>query len=338
MCKVLVKTPQPVTKHHFRATDSRFVGMASPSMAFFLVLGLVSHINHFKADKDIGLDGVVANTVSDFVTSTEFSSTRSVCKPVPSTMGLCYGVGYESMRLPNLLGHESVREAQQQAAAWTPLVGKHCHKDTRRFLCSLLAPACLDGISVPVPPCRSLCSSVRDGCLPVMTAFGFPWPQGFNCSRFPSKDQLCIPRAEDSGRVEDATDKGTVLCDACSPASEAESEILMNFCHSQFAFRLLIGSWTLEGVDLRVVPQGKSRILRWEGSEEEQQVAMQQSALWLLEGTNCSCQALEEKTAGHSLALGGIQDGRMVLSRLVRWSHSEKDLKKFVRKLTRLQC
>ena len=91
-------------------------------------------------------------------------------------------------------------------------------------------------------------------------------------------------------------------------------------------------------MDLRVVPQGRSRILRWEGSEQEQQAAMEQSALWLPEAANCSCQALEGQVSGSLLALGGMRDGRMVLSRLVKWSRSEKDLKKFIRKLTRQPC
>ena len=43
-------------------------------------------------------------------------------------------------------------------------------------------------------PCRALCEAVRDGCVPVMNAFGFPWPDMFNCSRFPQGTDLCIPQ------------------------------------------------------------------------------------------------------------------------------------------------
>lgn len=71
------------------------------------------------------------------------STVRSVCKPIPSTLSLCHGVGYREMRLPNLLGHDSLKEAQQQSAAWLPLVSKLCHRDTKKFLCSLFAPVCL---------------------------------------------------------------------------------------------------------------------------------------------------------------------------------------------------
>lgn len=121
------------------------------------------------------------------------SSVRSVCKPIPSTLSLCHGIGYRHMRIPNLLGHDSLREAQQQSAAWLPLVSKLCHRDTKKFLCSLFAPVCLPELSGPVSPCGSLCEAVRDGCVPVMSAFGFPWPEMFNCSRFPRGTDLCIP-------------------------------------------------------------------------------------------------------------------------------------------------
>ncbi|XP_076832842.1 secreted frizzled-related protein 2-like [Brachyhypopomus gauderio] len=304
-----------------------------------MVLLLLSNFVALNAD-DVKLDDLVAKVVSDYVTSTEFGSVRSVCKPVPNTMNLCHGIGYKDMRLPNLLGHDSAKEAQQQAGAWMPLVNKRCHRDTRKFLCSLFAPVCLPELTAPVPPCRTLCESVRDGCLPVMSAFGFPWPDTFNCSRFPVGAQLCIPGAGETSPV-DITDtaKGTVvLCDACSTSSEGESAIQKDFCTSQFAFRLQIGSSSLEGTDLRLVPHGRSRVLRWKGEEHDQQAAMQQRELWLPEAANCSCQALEGQPAGSLLGLGHMLEGRMVLTRLIKWSGTEKELRKFIRKLTRQQC
>uniref|UniRef100_A0A3Q3K8M1 FZ domain-containing protein n=1 Tax=Monopterus albus TaxID=43700 RepID=A0A3Q3K8M1_MONAL len=131
-------------------------------------------------------------------------SVRSVCKPIPSTLSLCHGIGYRHMWIPNLLGHDSLKEARQQSAAWLPLISKLCHGDTKKFLCSLFAPVCLPELSGPVRPCRSLCEAVRDGCVPVMSAFGFPWPEMFNCSRFPDPrgTELCIVA---SGEQEERT-------------------------------------------------------------------------------------------------------------------------------------
>lgn len=70
------------------------------------------------------------------------SSSR--CFPIPPNMALCQNIGYDSMRMPNLLGHETPAEAVQQSASWLPLLARECHPDARIFLCSLFAPICLE--------------------------------------------------------------------------------------------------------------------------------------------------------------------------------------------------
>lgn len=67
------------------------------------------------------------------------------CVPIPARMGVCRDVGYAEMRLPNLLGHGSLEEeALPRSEAWRPLLETGCHAQARAFLCSLLAPVCLD--------------------------------------------------------------------------------------------------------------------------------------------------------------------------------------------------
>lgn len=70
--------------------------------------------------------------------------------------------------------------------------------------------------------------------------------------------------------------------------------------------------------------QGRNRVLCWEGTEQEQQVAMQQNTVWLTDADNCSCQALDGRSLGPLLALGKMEDGRIVLFQLVKWPHHEK--------------
>lgn len=123
----------------------------------------------------------------------ELFQKKSNCKPIPANLLLCHDIEYTDMRLPNLLGHETMNEVVQQASSWIPLVQKQCHPDTRKFLCSLFAPVCLDDLDEPIQPCRSLCESVKNGCAPVMAAFGFPWPEMLDCERFPMDNDLCIP-------------------------------------------------------------------------------------------------------------------------------------------------
>lgn len=110
------------------------------------------------------------------------------CVDIPDDLRLCHTVGYSQMLLPNLLEHESMAEVKQQASSWVPLVHKSCHPGTQVFLCSLFAPVCLER---PIYPCRWLCEAVRDGCTPIMEAFGFPWPEMLTCDKFP-QDDVCI--------------------------------------------------------------------------------------------------------------------------------------------------
>lgn len=110
------------------------------------------------------------------------------CVDIPDDLRLCHNVGYNQMLLPNLLEHETMAEVKQQASSWVPLVHKNCHPGTQVFLCSLFAPVCLER---PIYPCRWLCEAVRDGCTPIMEAFGFPWPEMLTCDKFP-QDDVCI--------------------------------------------------------------------------------------------------------------------------------------------------
>ncbi len=120
------------------------------------------------------------------------------CMDIPDDLKLCHNVGYNQMLLPNLLEHETMAEVKQQAGSWVPLVHKNCHPATQVFLCSLFAPVCLER---PIYPCRWLCENVRDGCTPIMEAFGFPWPEMLTCEKFP-QDDVCIstPNATEASK------------------------------------------------------------------------------------------------------------------------------------------
>uniref|UniRef100_A0A8C1CBC7 FZ domain-containing protein n=1 Tax=Cyprinus carpio carpio TaxID=630221 RepID=A0A8C1CBC7_CYPCA len=113
----------------------------------------------------------------------------SPCVPIPSNMALCQGLGYNSMRIPNLLGHESPAEAVQQSTSWLPLLARECHPNARIFLCSPFSPVCLERI---ISPCRSVCVSVRDTCAPIMNCHGYPWPRILQCDQFPKDHLMCI--------------------------------------------------------------------------------------------------------------------------------------------------
>jgi len=66
------------------------------------------------------------------------------CVDIPDNLTLCRNIGYQQMRLPNLLEHDSLREVGQQASSWVRLVAVRCHPDTQvrstHFLIILILP------------------------------------------------------------------------------------------------------------------------------------------------------------------------------------------------------
>ncbi|XP_045132705.1 frizzled-1-like [Portunus trituberculatus] len=94
--------------------------------------------------------------------------------------------------MPNLLNHHTQEEAGMEVHQFFPLVKVQCSPDLHFFLCSVYVPACTI-LERPVPPCRHLCLSARDGCEDLMNKFGFQWPESLDCNKFPAgPEALCV--------------------------------------------------------------------------------------------------------------------------------------------------
>lgn len=115
------------------------------------------------------------------------------------------------------------------------------------------------------------------------------------------------------------------------------------------------------GGDRQLVPTARSRILRWAGGGAQKAEgvggAMAHSALWLTGADSCTCPGLDTQNTGEErkpandkggggagvqgtwfLGLAHPEKGRLVLTRLLRWTRGDKELKKLVRALLRLSC
>ncbi|XP_006889749.1 PREDICTED: frizzled-9 [Elephantulus edwardii] len=114
---------------------------------------------------------------------------------------MCRGIGYNLTRMPNLLGHESQREAAAKLDEFAPLVQYGCHSHLRFFLCSLYAPMCTDQVSTPIPACRPMCEQARLRCAPIMEQFNFGWPDSLDCAQLPTRNDphaLCMEAPENA--------------------------------------------------------------------------------------------------------------------------------------------
>uniref|UniRef100_A0A0N5B1B0 FZ domain-containing protein n=1 Tax=Syphacia muris TaxID=451379 RepID=A0A0N5B1B0_9BILA len=131
--------------------------------------------------------------ISDsFVMYSSNRPTPDKCIPIPKNFTLCYGMQYKTMRLPNLLDHDTLDEVIEQAEPWPVLTNLNCHPDAQLFLCSLFAPVCLAALDREILPCRSLCEAVKKGCELRMIQYGFPWPDILSCKKFPQDNDMCI--------------------------------------------------------------------------------------------------------------------------------------------------
>ncbi|XP_068218200.1 secreted frizzled-related protein 5-like isoform X2 [Palaemon carinicauda] len=175
------------------------------------------------------------------------------CVDIPQNMPLCSGIDYNKMRLPNLLEHDTLKEAQQQAGYWVPLLNLRCHPDTQLFLCSLFTPVCLES---PIYPCRSLCEAVRSGCESRMQTYSFPWPDMLRCDKFPMDNDMCIT-------VQHFKMPGPGDCEACTPVETYEN-ILDNYCRADVVVKTRIKRTQRSKLICR-----KAKIYKSSSSEEE---------------------------------------------------------------------
>ncbi|CAD5210879.1 unnamed protein product [Bursaphelenchus xylophilus] len=123
--------------------------------------------------------------------SDEYQTVRHNDKCVPITMDLCNDIQYNMTIFPNLLKHQTQDEANSEIKSYEMLVKVKCSPDFKFFLCTLFAPVCTM-LDEPIPPCRHLCLSAKTGCEDLMKKFGYPWPEIFNCDKFPGPNEMCV--------------------------------------------------------------------------------------------------------------------------------------------------
>lgn len=98
-------------------------------------------------------------------------------------------------KLPNMFHHDSQEEAGLEVHQFWPLVEISCSDDLRFFLCSMYTPICIPDYHKSLPACRSVCNRAKAGCAPIMTQYGFAWPDRMSCDDLPlfgDPDHLCM--------------------------------------------------------------------------------------------------------------------------------------------------
>jgi len=129
---------------------------------------------------------------------------------------MCRGIGYNQTSMPNIFHHDSQEEAGLEVHQFWPLVEIQCSEDLRFFLCSMYTPICMDDYPKPLPACRSVCNRAKAGCAPIMSQYGFSWPDRMKCEELPKfgdSENLCM----DSKNGEEPTSPSSTLLERFSP-------------------------------------------------------------------------------------------------------------------------
>lgn len=127
------------------------------------------------------------------------------CLPVEE-VPLCADLDYVNTTFPNLRGHTTPEEANEELAHFLALIHTGCSNAIVHLLCSIYAPVCLQEFveqRLTYPPCKHLCEYVRDGCADILLQqFGYNWPPGphLDCHHYESaeENQLCFGPADPS--------------------------------------------------------------------------------------------------------------------------------------------
>lgn len=141
-------------------------------------LGIKWPVSCSKFPRKADEPGCIGGHPTSSVTKTT-PSKDGKCKPL--TISLCSAMHYNMTLFPNFF-NQTQEEASAEIGQFFPLVRYGCSSELSLLLCSLYAPPC----SEPHLPCRELCNRVKNGCLPVLTEFGIPWPTNIACDKFPS--------------------------------------------------------------------------------------------------------------------------------------------------------
>uniref|UniRef100_A0A4W6FN92 Sizzled n=1 Tax=Lates calcarifer TaxID=8187 RepID=A0A4W6FN92_LATCA len=248
-------------------------------------------------------------------------STR--CVAIPNQMKVCKDVGYSEMRLPNFLGHSNLEgEVVPRSEDWRPLLQTGCHPQAQAFLCSLIAPVCLDTF---IQPCRMLACQ------------GHPWPEALDCDRFPAEEDMCLsPHAKFSHFAKELPKPA---CQRCPSVEEAPAmkTVLDAFCQHDFAVtaklhrrRLPMGEPEFE-VEGRVEFIHQGPLLPYDTQHLLQQ--------WLLINLRCANVLVRPGRSQLYVLTGSVQpDGTLALTRLFPWHKKDINIAVATRKWKHHRC
>ncbi|XP_043944733.1 secreted frizzled-related protein 2-like [Protopterus annectens] len=249
-------------------------------------------------------------------------------------MRMCHGAGYSEMRLPNLMGHATLEDVIPKSAEWIRLLQTGCHPQVRTFLCSLFAPVCLDSF---IQPCRSMCTAVRDSCVPILACRGHSWPKELDCERFPSDEDLCFAsNTKHNGVYYKFFPKPT--CQDCPAVEEPFSykQVLDTFCNNNFAVKVKLVKKQAASHQLEYEVEGRVEFIK-QGllMPFDTRNLIQQ---WLMINDQCAQQLGHLNRSVFYVIVGDVYERKVTFNRIYNWQRKDGQLTTATRKWRQHKC
>lgn len=149
-------------------------------------LGILLMITSFVSSDSSDGNGNSLVSTGSTSSSSEINSGNSNSRCQEISIPMCRGIGYNMTAMPNTFHHDSQEEAGLEVHQFWPLVEINCSDDLRFFLCSIYTPICMEDYTKPLPACRTVCERAKTGCAPIMSQYGFGWPDRMNCDELPN--------------------------------------------------------------------------------------------------------------------------------------------------------
>ncbi|XP_034940783.1 atrial natriuretic peptide-converting enzyme [Chelonus insularis] len=164
------------------------------------------------------------------------SSTTIATPPLPPRicselkLSYCKHLTYNITSYPNIFGHHSIEEVENDVIAFRELVDAECYQFAYDFICQVLQPTCLPGISdVTIKlPCRSFCKEFWLGC---GNRLSDRIKSALDCSHFPEYADYGSCWAE-PGCVQDLQNKAlsSRICDGIIDCPDLSDENNCAYC------------------------------------------------------------------------------------------------------------
>nr|AVK72369.1 secreted frizzled related protein 1 [Nemertoderma westbladi] len=283
------------------------------------------------------------------------------CVDVPNNMLICRNMEYSLMKMPNILGHDTIKEARTEADIWLPLVDSKCDADTSLFLCSIFAPVCVPEMTEMVlPPCRELCEEVQKSCSPTLATFGFVWPEMFECSKFPpASSYMCVdrrsprrvtttagpprivrephPSAQNEETLNNNSTDDYDECDVCDQSVEEYMESnkakIDLVCSSGIVIKIKVKRVVYKANDIHLMAKGKKvRIFKANNEQKSVFNANNKMVITLKNAVSCNCDIEEGRRRTYFLVTGFLLNDEVYATYVHPWTQNAK---RYARELKR---